>query len=65
MLTVLLALGMINAEKRHQNSDDNLENGNGDKEGIYERIGRACEGVAITIIPVILHMSSKQFLSDE
>jgi len=56
---------MINAEKRHQNSDDNLENGNGDKEGIYERIGRACEGVAITIIPVILHMSSKQFLSDE
>lgn len=62
---VLLALGMINAEKRRQNDSEIQDNGNNDKEGIYERIGRASEGVAITLIPVIAHMSKKQLLNDE
>lgn len=62
---VLLALGMLNAEKRRQDHNDNLENANNDGEGIYERIGRASEGIAITLIPVISHMSKKQFLGDE
>jgi hypothetical protein len=61
---VLLALGMINAEKRRQNDNDNSKNADDEREGIYERIGRASEGVAITLIPVIAHMSKKQSLDD-
>ncbi len=62
---VLLALGMINAEKRRQKDNDNEENANDDKDDIYERVGKASEGLAITIIPLISHMSKKQALGDE
>jgi hypothetical protein len=53
---VLLALGMINAEKRRALENEN----NGDEreqEDMYDRIGRACIGLAGTLIPVIIHMS--------
>jgi hypothetical protein len=65
---VLLALGMINAEKRHEQDNESVDSdGNDDdiEEDIYERIGRASEGIAITLIPVISHMSKKQSLGDE
>lgn len=62
---VLLSLGMVNSEQRRQTNNDNGENTNGDKEGIYERVGRASEGIAITLIPVISHMSKKQSLGDQ
>jgi len=62
---VLLALGMINAEKRHEKDNDGAGNSKDDEEDIFERIGRASEGIAITLIPVIWHMSNKQSLGDE
>ena len=62
---VLLALGMINAEKRRQTANEGAEDGNNNKEGVYERIGRASEGLAVTLIPVISHMNKKQSLGNE
>jgi hypothetical protein len=53
---VLLALGMINAEKRRALENEN----NGDEreqEDMFGRISRACIGLAATLIPVIIHMS--------
>ena len=62
---VLLALGMINAEKRRQNTNEGTEEGNNNQEGMYERIGRASEGLAVTLIPVISHMNKKQSSGNE
>jgi hypothetical protein len=62
---VLLALGMINAEKRRNQNHNHDGNQNDEGEDIYERISRASEGIAVTIIPVISHMSKKQSTDDE
>ena len=61
---VLLALGMINSEKRlKENEENNVEDN--EKEDMYERIGRACMGIAATLIPVIYHMGKKELLEGE
>ncbi len=61
---VLLALGMINSEKRLKNDDENNVEEN-EKEDMYERVGRACMGIAATLIPVIYHMGKKELLAGE
>lgn len=61
---VLLALGMINSEKRLKATEENNSDDN-DKEDMYERIGRACMGIAATLIPVIYHMGKKELLEGE
>jgi len=53
---VLLALGMINAEKRREEENEHNEE-ESEKEDLYDRIGRAGIGIAATLIPVIAHMS--------
>ena len=61
---VLLVLGMINSEKRlKENEENNVEDN--EKEDMYERIGRACMGIAATLIPVIYHMGKKELLEGE
>jgi hypothetical protein len=61
---VLLALGMINSEKRLKESEENnIEES--EKEDMYERIGRACMGIAATLIPVIYHMGKKELIEGE
>jgi len=61
---VLLALGMINSEKRlRENDENNIEEN--EKEDMYERIGRACIGIAATLIPVIYHMGKKELIEGE
>jgi len=41
---------MINSEKRLKNDDENNVEEN-EKEDMYERVGRACMGIAATLIP--------------
>ena len=61
---VLIALGMIKAESDRKVSE--LSNQNGEQqEDIFERINKASEGIAITLIPVIYHMSQKSMLDEE
>jgi hypothetical protein len=61
---VLLALGMINSEKRRKDNNEN-NNEENEQEGIYERIERACMGIAATLIPVIYHMGKKDRIDGE
>jgi len=61
---VLLALGMINSEKTRNEEVENSDEEN-EKEDMYDRIGRACVGIAATLIPVISHMSKKELLETE
>lgn len=58
---VLLALGMINSEKRLKTTEESNSDEN-DKEDMYERIGRACMGIAATLIPVIFHMGKRDLI---
>ena len=58
---VLLALGMINSEKKRK-EEDKYDDEEQEKEDMYDRIGRACVGIAATLIPVISHMSKKELL---
>ncbi|MEX2162296.1 MAG: hypothetical protein WD751_10340 [Anaerolineales bacterium] len=61
---VLIALGMIKAETdRKETKPSNQENEQQDD--IFERINRASEGIAITLIPIIYHMSQKTFVDDQ
>jgi len=55
---VLLALGMLFQEKRDERATalEGEENEEDRATSTYTRIGRACEGVAITLIPVLLHL---------
>lgn len=61
---VLLALGMINSEKRRGEADQRNNEGI-EEEDIYDRIGRACMGIGATLIPVIYHMGKKQLSETE
>lgn len=61
---VLLALGMINSEKRLKENNEN-SNEESEQEGMYERIERACMGIAATLIPVIYHMGKKDLIESE
>lgn len=58
---VLIALGIINSELRKLEAAKKLEGEETTVEGsdIFERVSRASEGIAITLIPVIAHMSKK------
>lgn len=58
---VLLALGMINSEKKQKEANE-YNDEEPEKEDMYDRIGRACIGIATTLIPVISHMSKKELL---
>jgi len=60
---VLLSLGMINAEKRR--NQEQTGNSHDENDDIYEQISRASEGIAVTLIPVISHMSKKQSVDDD
>jgi hypothetical protein len=62
---VLLALGMINSEKRLKATTEENNSDENDKEDMYERIGRACMGIAATLIPVIYHMGKKDLIEGE
>ncbi|MCW5875686.1 MAG: hypothetical protein KIS85_02275 [Anaerolineales bacterium] len=54
---VLLVLGIINSElKRREENADEREHS---EETIFERVSRASEGLAITLIPVLIHLSNK------
>lgn len=61
---VLLALGMINSERKRKDEIENMEE-DFEKEDMYDRIGRACVGISSTLIPVISHMSRKDFAGKE
>ena len=62
---VLLALGMINTEKRRNQDESVDKTPQAEKDDLYEKIDRASEGIAVTLIPVISHMNKKQSLDDE
>ena len=62
---VLLALGMINAEKRRNQGEEVNEVAQAEEDDLYEQINRASEGIAVTLIPVITHMNKKHSIDDE
>jgi hypothetical protein len=58
---VLLSLGMITAEKQKKQYEEIEQPNNSDEESIYERIGKASEGLSMTIVPVIYNLNQKSF----
>jgi hypothetical protein len=56
---------MINSEKRLKATTEENNSDENDKEDMYERIGRACMGIAATLIPVIYHMGKKDLIEGE
>ena len=55
---VLLALGMLFQEKREERAKalEGEESEENSTASTYARISRACEGLAVTLIPVLLHL---------
>ncbi len=54
---VLLALGMLYQELRKDGEEENDKDDNiGNGKSLYERISIASEGIAVTLIPVILQL---------
>jgi hypothetical protein len=63
---VLLALGMLNHQKRaHQQKEvesEETETGSDNTDNQYAAIGRASEGIAVTLIPVISQLNQNRSL---